>query len=98
MKGIITITMGLALLFGVSYAQCPISHKVEAAVEETTPETLESIEVDNTICPVSGEEIDEETKVTYEYKGKTYNFCCEACVEEFKKDPQKYISAMGGEE
>jgi len=45
----------------------------------------------NKICPVTGEEIDEKYKATYEYKGKIYNFCCENCVEVFKKDPQKYI-------
>ena len=31
-------------------------------------------------------------KVTYEYKGKTYHFCCKDCVEEFKKNPDKYAS------
>ncbi|MBF0494670.1 MAG: YHS domain-containing protein [Candidatus Omnitrophica bacterium] len=38
-----------------------------------------------------GTPIDESTKVTYEYNGKIYNFCCPMCVEEFKKDPVKYI-------
>lgn len=50
--------------------------------------------VDNKICPVSGQNIDEKTKVTYNYKGKTYNFCCASCVEEFKKDPAKYINKI----
>ncbi|MCM8796679.1 MAG: YHS domain-containing protein [Candidatus Omnitrophica bacterium] len=36
-------------------------------------------------------------KATYEYEGKIYNFCCEMCVEEFKKDPQKYIKKVGEE-
>ncbi len=46
------------------------------------------------VCPVSGEEIGKETNITYEYKGKTYKFCCPSCVEEFKKDPEKYIEKM----
>lgn len=25
-------------------------------------------------------------QVTYEYKGKIYNFCCAGCIDEFKKD------------
>jgi YHS domain-containing protein len=33
-------------------------------------------------------------KATYEYKGKVYNFCCQMCIEEFKKDPQKYIKKV----
>ena len=45
----------------------------------------------NKICPVSGEEINQETKATYEYQGKIYNLCCAACIEEFKNNPQKYV-------
>ncbi len=46
------------------------------------------------VCPVSGEEIDKDTKITYEFKGRTYRFCCPDCAEAFKKDPQKYIDKM----
>jgi YHS domain-containing protein len=52
------------------------------------------VNVGNKICPVLGEKIDEETKATYEYKGKIYNFCCSMCVDEFKKDPEKYIQKV----
>ncbi|MGD0281558.1 MAG: YHS domain-containing protein [Dissulfurispiraceae bacterium] len=48
----------------------------------------------NEICPVSGEKIDPKESVTYEYKGKVYNFCCQGCVEQFKKDPEMYIRKM----
>ena len=54
-------------------------------------------EVGNKICPVTGEKIDEKEKVTYEYQGKIYNFCCSACPIEFKKDPDKYIKIIGKE-
>ena len=46
------------------------------------------------VCPVSGEKIDKDTKITYEFKGKTYRFCCPDCAEKFKKDPEKYINKM----
>jgi len=46
------------------------------------------------VCPVSGEEIGKETNITYEYKGKTYRFCCPDCVVEFRKNPDKYIETM----
>lgn len=43
-------------------------------------------------CPVSGKEITNiENAPKYEYKGKTYYFCCENCKEAFMKDPEKYI-------
>jgi len=50
--------------------------------------------VNNKICPVSGEKIDEKMKATYEYEGKIYNFCCPDCVNEFKKDPEAYIKKV----
>lgn len=43
-------------------------------------------------CAVGGEVIKKsEAKVTYEYEGKTYYFCCEGCKEKFIKEPEKYI-------
>lgn len=54
----------------------------------------EPIIVGNKTCPVSGERLEEGSSVTYEYKGKVYNFCCQRCVEEFKKDPERYIKEM----
>ena len=50
--------------------------------------------VDNKVCPVSGQKIDEKTKVKYNYKDKTYNFCCARCIEEFKRGPEKYIKKI----
>lgn len=50
--------------------------------------------VDNKICPVSGQKIDEKTKVTYNYKGETYNFCCASCIDDFDKNPEKYIKKL----
>ena len=49
------------------------------------------IEVGNKICPVMGNKIVEGQEVKVEYKGKIYNLCCPGCVEEFFKDPEKYI-------
>ena len=64
----------------------------EATIEVAT--TKEAVDVGNTICSVSGEKIDEKTKATYEYEGKIYNFCCPMCIDEFKKDPEKYIKKI----
>ncbi len=64
----------------------------QEAVAQETPK--EAVNAGNKICPVSGEKIDEKMKATYEYEGKVYNFCCPSCVEEFKKDPEKYIQKV----
>ncbi|MDP8257806.1 MAG: YHS domain-containing protein [Candidatus Aadella gelida] len=47
--------------------------------------------VDNRLCPVSGENIESMGGgIKHEYNGKAYNLCCAGCVEEFKKNPEKY--------
>src|SRR5688572_10856585 len=33
-------------------------------------------------------------KVTYVYEGKTLGFCCDDCIPEFKKDPEKYMKEL----
>ncbi len=38
---------------------------------------------------------DPEAFIPYEYQGKTYHFCCKACVERFRKDPEKFIRRPG---
>lgn len=55
-------------------------------------ENSKAVNVGNKICPVTGDKVD--GKTTYEYQGKVYNFCCPACIPEFKKDPEKYIKKV----
>ena len=49
-----------------------------------------AVNVGNKICPVMGTKINEKTKMTCEYKGKIYNFCCAMCPPVFKSNPEKY--------
>ena len=44
------------------------------------------------VCPVMRNKASEE--YSYAYEGKSYYFCCPMCIEEFKKDPAKYISKI----
>ena len=78
-------------------AQTHTEHEQGAA--ETTKQAVaeKTVNVGNKICPVSGEKIEEKTKTTYEYDGKIYNFCCPMCIDEFKKDPGKYIKKVDEE-
>jgi len=44
------------------------------------------------VCPVMGVKMKKsKAHSSWEYKGKTYYFCCAGCPEAFKKDPEKYI-------
>lgn len=63
------------------------------AQSEQAPGTA-GANVDNKICPVTGDKINETTKSTVKYDGKIYNLCCSACIDVFKSDPQKYIKKV----
>lgn len=55
----------------------------------TAPSTAQAAKPVNTKCPVSGDAIDPKGK-TVDYKGQAIGFCCDDCVEPFKKNPEKY--------
>jgi YHS domain-containing protein len=49
-------------------------------------------------CTVSGKEMKKsEAKGSLDYKGETYYFCCDNCIESFKENPEKYINQEGQE-
>ncbi|MCS6788750.1 MAG: YHS domain-containing protein [Aigarchaeota archaeon] len=44
------------------------------------------------IDPVCGMKVDERTtRYSYAFQGTSYYFCCQHCLETFKKDPAKYL-------
>jgi len=98
------MAIGFLVLVGKVYAaddsamKMDPDMKMDAVKQEAAPVADKAVNVGNKICPVSGEKIGEMgPAVTYEYKGKIYNFCCKACPEEFKKDPEKYIKKVNEE-
>src|SRR3989338_10148461 len=84
-------TLSFAMMCGGSEHS---KHQQTAQNEAVSTTAKEVVSVGNKICPVSGEKIDEKMKETYEYNGKTYNFCCPMFIEDFKKDPEKYIQKV----
>jgi len=48
----------------------------------------------NKFCAVEGKDHDVDPKVTVVYKGKVIGFCCRDCIDEFNKDPEKYVKKM----
>lgn len=74
----------------------PGGMKMEGAQHtEQTPQAAAGKEVatgnEMASCPVLGTTMSKDKMIPYEYKGKTYYFCCQPCVEKFKADPEKYI-------
>jgi YHS domain-containing protein len=48
-----------------------------------------------TTCVVSGESLTSMgDPVVYNYKGTTVKFCCEDCIKDFNKDPEKYLAKL----
>jgi len=78
-------------------AQAETEHKHEVLGTTEQGMAKEPVDAGNKICPVSGEKIDQNLKVTHEHEGKVYNFCCASCIDEFKKDPDKYIKKVDEE-
>ncbi len=47
------------------------------------------------VCPVSGEPIKEKDPGMFMYyRGRGLYFCCEGCMEKFRKDPEMYLKRM----
>jgi YHS domain-containing protein len=85
MKRVVLITflmfLGLQL---TTIAQDSAGNKKEAVITAATPV--------NSICPVSGEDVDGD--ITHTHKGKIYAVCCKSCLKKFEKNPDKYISRL----
>jgi len=45
------------------------------------------------VCPVMGTALTKlDPKLSFEYEGKVYYFCCDGCPQKFRADPAKYIA------
>ena len=47
---------------------------------------------EQTVCPVMGGKINKDIFV--EYEGRKVYFCCPGCIEEFQKNPEKYLEKL----
>ena len=74
--GVLIILLSISILANFSFAQ-----KDETKKEETIT------------CPVSGEKVlKSEAAGPYKYNNTEYYFCCNNCLEKFKKDSEAYLN------
>lgn len=94
MKKTLYFAFTLCLFFSITaFAQDKkVTVKADAAKEVVKEVKKEAGKAVNTVCPVSGEEIDKAFTATYE--GKTYSVCCKRCLTKFQKDPAKYVKNL----
>lgn len=60
----------------------------------TRPSATQAAKPVNKTCPVEGKDHEVDPKVTTVYKGKTVGFCCRDCIDEFNKDPEKFVKKL----
>lgn len=84
------IAAAVMTIMGVFGIFAPVTYGETGAAEPVGKAKV----VGNRVCPVTDERISKKTEVTYQYKGKLYSFCCRECIDEFKKDPGKYVGKM----
>lgn len=74
--GVLIVLLSVSILANFSFAQ-----KDETKKEDTIN------------CPVSGEKVlKSEAAGAYKYNNSEYYFCCNGCLEKFKKDPEAYLN------
>ena len=76
----------LAVLLGVTLGLLAFGWNMPGIAQAEKPQTN---------CPVMSGKVD--NKIFVDYQGKRIYFCCSGCVEEFKKDPEKYLKKMEAE-
>ncbi len=81
----------IIFMFGTNSAAYAMMCRSDSGHGKHAQAVKNTVNVGNKVCPVTREKINEATKAIYEYKGKIYNFCCASCIDDFKKDPTKYI-------
>jgi YHS domain-containing protein len=70
--------------------ECRLEKTATTQVEKTGAAAKQSAE-EMAVCPVMGTEFPQsKAAATREYKGKIYYLCCQQCIGEFDKNPEKY--------
>ena len=87
---ILVVLAAFVLAMGIFVSSCEKQQPAEPATATPAPEVTE--EIAQTTCPVMGGPINK--NLYTEYEGKKVYFCCQGCVDEFKKDPEKYLSKL----
>ena len=83
MKIVTVLVLGVLLMAtGLAFAQ---------QSTQADQSSVQSVEVGNKHCPVSGREVGQMGPAYKEvYNGKVYNLCCPGCKSIFESNPEKY--------
>jgi YHS domain-containing protein len=85
--------VGVAVYVSAEDAKTPASKPATTATAPATKKAAANGAI-NEYCAVEKDnKIDEHGK-TYTYNGKIIGFCCDDCIDEFKKNPEKYMATL----
>lgn len=87
-KKALSLVVLAVFVCGIAFAMCGVCGSGESAAAEKGKTA--AVKVNNTVCPITGENVDMKNPATVEYKGKIYNLCCPSCAKGFNTDPEKY--------
>ena len=101
MKSLLLAAALLSIIAGCNGNKTDNSHPDmnDKPMDMTSPTTAPTTQASataqpiNKYCAVEKDHAVDPT-VTYLYQGKTIGFCCEDCVPQFKKDPEKYMKDL----
>jgi len=85
---LVVVAAGAALLAGCGAQPAPTG----AGASEASQAAAQAEPIMQKTCPVMGGAINKD--IYTDYKGRRVYFCCSGCVDEFKKNPEKYLSKL----
>jgi len=85
---VMTVILGLGLAAAQTTDETNPSDTTKISITKTKTQKAPS----QPLCPVTKEPVDR--KVFTDLEGKRIYFCCAACLEAFKKNPDKYLDIL----
>jgi YHS domain-containing protein len=88
LAAIMTLVLGLGLAAAQTTDETSTGDTTKTVITKTKAPKAPS----QRLCPVTKEPVDK--KVFLDLEGKRIYFCCQPCIEEFKKTPDKYLDIL----
>ena len=79
---------------GHKIAAAPVSPTAAAAAVPATTQAATNSPPVNKYCAVEGSPNKVDPTVFVMYKGQKIGFCCDDCIKDFNKNPDKYVASM----
>ena len=84
------------LIFLTVAASLWVAGLAAAADKPAATQPIFATDLQNTVCPVSGDKVGD-SKLVEVYDGKVYHLCCPSCQDDFEKDPGKIARAVAAD-